>query len=163
MMSMQRRPYGLDGTRTTPLTARQACIHRGAMCGAASCHCQLGDQRSADDGIDDLGELAAGLGQGIEVVLAGAARLDQPAVAKQRQVMADGGLALGAEVRAQLGDISLLLAQEHEHLQPSGIGHLLEQLRDAADLGERTARGRGGLGGSAMTSEMALPWFSSTD
>ena len=53
---------------------------------------------SANHAIDNLGELAAGLGKGVEVVLARAARLDQPAVAEQCQVMAHGGLALGAEV-----------------------------------------------------------------
>ncbi len=71
-------------------------------------------------------------------MLAGAPRLDQPAMAQQGKMMADGGLALRAEIGAELGDISLFLAQEHEHLQASRIRDLLQQFGDATDLGRRS-------------------------
>src|SRR4051794_35649636 len=77
-----------------------------------------GNGRSADDRVDDPRQLAAGLGEAVEVVLARAPRLDQAAVAEQRQVVADRRLALRAQVGAKFGDVTLLLVQEHEDLEP---------------------------------------------
>ena len=51
-------------------------------------------------------------------------------------MVADGGLALCAKIGTQLGDVPLFLGEQHEHLQASGIGDLLEQFGDATDLGE---------------------------
>ena len=62
---------------------------------------------SANQRVDDGGELAADLGEVVVVVLAFAARLDEAAVAEEGQVVADGRLALGAEVLAELGDVAL--------------------------------------------------------
>ena len=52
------------------------------------------------DRIDDVGQLAARVGQGIEIVLARAARLDQAAMTQQGKMMADRRLALRAQIRA---------------------------------------------------------------
>ena len=74
-------------------------------------------------------------------------------------MMADGRLALGPQVGAQLGHVPFLLAQEHQDLQPCRVEDLLEQIRrtrrisaegqfgvtfgalgrDASDLGEVAA------------------------
>jgi hypothetical protein len=83
-------------------------------------------ERSADDRIHDLGQLAAGFGEGVEIVFTRTARLDQPAMTQKREVMAYGGLALGPEIATELGDISLFFAQEHEHLKASRIRDLLQ-------------------------------------
>ena len=56
----------------------------------------IGISDLADDRIHDLCELAPGIGQGVEIMLAGATRLDQPAMSQQREVVAHGGLALRA-------------------------------------------------------------------
>jgi hypothetical protein len=96
--------------------------------------CQLPTDKSVDDGVDDLRELAAGLGQGVEIMFAGATRLDQPAMAQEREVVADGRLALGAQIGAQLGDVPLFFTQEHEHLKAGRIRDLLQQLGDSSDL-----------------------------
>jgi hypothetical protein len=66
--------------------------------------------------IDDLGELASGFRQGIKVVLAGTARLDETSMTQERKVVADSGLALSAEVRAKLGHISLFFTKKHQYL-----------------------------------------------
>ncbi len=79
-----------------------------------------------NDRIHDLRKLAAGIGQGVEIMLARAPRLDQPAVPQQREVVADGGLALRAKIGTQLGNIPLFFAQEHEHLKASRIRDLLQ-------------------------------------
>ncbi len=67
-------------------------------------------------GIDDLSELASGVCKRIEVVLAGTARLDETSMTQERKVVADSGLALGAEVRAKLGYISLFFTKKHQYL-----------------------------------------------
>jgi len=74
----------------------------------------------------NLGKLPSRVRQGVEIMLASASRLDQAAVAQQRKVVADGGLALGPEIGAELSDVSLPLAEQHEHLQTSRIGDLLQ-------------------------------------
>ena len=58
--------------------------------------------------LDDAGEVGAGVGQAVEVVLALAAGGDDPAVAEQGQVMADRRLAL-AELGAEGADVLLAL------------------------------------------------------
>ena len=117
-----------------------------AMVGAASPSASLGSTgslpSSVHDRIDDLGQLASRFGQGIEIVLAGAARLDQTAMTQEGKMVADSGLALRAQIGAELGDIPLFFAQEHQHLQASRIGDLLEQFGDATDLGRRSRRRR---------------------
>ena len=90
---------------------------------------------SADDRVDDPGQLATGLGEAVEIVLAGAAGLDEPAVAEQGQVVADRRLALRARGRRRLGDVPLLLVEQHQDLEPGRVGHLLEQVGHATDLG----------------------------
>src|SRR5690242_3291438 len=55
---------------------------------------------SAHDGVDDLGQLAPGLREGIEIMLARAPGLDQTAMTQEGQMVADGGLALGTEIGA---------------------------------------------------------------
>ncbi len=108
---------------------------------------------SNDDGVDDSGELAPGVGQTVEVVLAGPPRLDQPAMPEQGQVMADGGLALRAEVGAELGNVSFLLVQEHQDLEARGIGDLLEQVGHPANL----------LGGALLGGLRAFGRFTRSD
>ena len=125
---------------TRRVTAASSPIRYAAPSrGAGTAHRQ---SASAHDGIDDVGQLAPRVGQGIKIVLAGAARLDQAAMTQQRKMMADCGLALGAQIRAELGDIALFFAQEYQHLQAGRIGDLLEQLGDATDLGRRSGRRR---------------------
>ncbi len=51
-----------------------------------------------DDRIDNFGKLAPSVGQGVEIMLACAARLDQPSMPQEREVMAHRGLALRAKV-----------------------------------------------------------------
>ncbi len=87
-------------------------------------------------------KLTSRVGQGVEIVLAGAARLDQAAVTQECEMVADRGLALRSQIRAELGDIALFLAQKYQHLQAGRIGDLLEQLSDATDLGRRSGRRR---------------------
>ena len=131
----QRAPYAmLPRLLVRPLRRARPAPARGRPLPEASAH----------DRIDHLGQLATGLGQRIEIVLTRAAGLDQPAVAQQCQVVADGRLALRAEVGAELSDVSLFLAEQHEDLQAGRVRHLLEQLGDATDLG----RGPGAGGGS---------------
>jgi hypothetical protein len=94
------------------------------------------------DRIDDVGELASCVGQRVEIVLSGSSGLDQAAVTQERQMVADGRLALRSKIAAELGDVALLLTQKNQHLQPGWIGDLLEQFSDATDLGRRSGRRR---------------------
>ncbi len=87
---------------------------------------ELVSRLSADDGIHNLCELAAGVGERVEIVLARTARLDQAAVTQQRKMMAHGRLALRAEIAAKLGDVAFFFAQEHKHLKASRIRNLLQ-------------------------------------
>ena len=63
-----------------------------------------------------MSQLAARFRQGIKVVLARASRLDETAVTKQCEVVANGRLALSSQIGAELGHISLFLTQEHQEL-----------------------------------------------
>ncbi len=85
-----------------------------------------------------MGQLASRVGQGIKIVLAGAPRLDQAAMTQECKMVADRGLALRAQIGAELGDIALSFVQEYQHLQAGRIGDLLEQLGDPTDLGRRS-------------------------
>jgi hypothetical protein len=55
---------------------------------------------SVYDGIDNVRQLAAGVGERVKIMFAGPARLDQAAVPQKREVMAHRGLALRTQVRA---------------------------------------------------------------
>ena len=150
-MGAQHRPRRVrshrgESVRTRP---RSCDLQAGPMRGAddSTCNRDRSSGRasaSVHDRIDDMGQLAAGVGQGIKIVLAGAARLDQAAMTQQSEMMADRRLALGAQIRAELGDIALFFVQEYQHLQAGRIGDLLEQLGDATDLGRRSGSCRSG-------------------
>jgi hypothetical protein len=105
----------------------------------------FGSSRLADDRVDDSRELFAGLGQGIKVVLAGAAGFDQTAMPEQSEVMAYRGLALGAEIGAELRHVSFFLTKEHEYLKARWVRYLLEELGNAADFCRGTGLGGGGV------------------
>ena len=75
-------------------------------------------------------------------------------MAQEGQMVADGRLALRAEIGAELGDVSLLLAEQHQDLQAGRIRDLLEQLGDATDLRRRT--------GSAPQPRTSNSWMRST-
>ena len=96
---------------------------------------------SNHDGIHNLGQFPAGVRQSVEIMLPGSSRLDQSTVTQEGQVMANGGLTLGSEIGAEFRDIPLLLAQQHQNLEPSRIGDLLEEFRHATDFRERPASG----------------------
>src|SRR4051794_6091363 len=75
--------------------------------------------------LDDDGEVAADIGQAVEIVLALAARGDDPAVAEQGQVVADRRLAL-AELRAEGADVLLAVGEDEDHLQASRVADVLQ-------------------------------------
>ncbi len=56
-----------------------------------------------------------------------------PPCRKQRQVMADGGLAL-AELGAQGAHVALALGEDQDDLKPGGVADVLEQNRCAPGL-----------------------------
>jgi hypothetical protein len=66
--------------------------------------------------IDNLRQFASGFGQRIKVVLAGTARFDESTVTQQREMVADGGLALSAEIGTKLGHISFSFTEKHQYL-----------------------------------------------
>ena len=68
-------------------------------------------------------------GQGINIVLAFTAWLDQSAIAKFCQVVAHGGLALAAKFVANVPDIMLGIGQQQQDLQTRWVGNLLQQVR----------------------------------
>ena len=75
----------------------------------------------------------AGVGQAVEIILALAARGDDSAVPKQRQMMADGGLAL-AQLGAQGPHVPLAFGQNQDDLKSRRIADVLEQDRCCASL-----------------------------
>ncbi len=81
-----------------------------------------------EEELDDLGQLEPGVAQAVEVVLAEAARRDDPAVAEQGEVVADGGLGL-AELLAEGADVVLGLGEEEDHLEPGRVADELEEDR----------------------------------
>ena len=89
--------------------------------------------RSGDQVLDDLGQVGPGVGQAVEVVLALTARRDDPAMAEQGQVMADGGLAL-AQLVAQGADMALALGEDQDHLQTRGVADVLQEDRRTSGL-----------------------------
>jgi hypothetical protein len=107
--------------------------------------------QSAHDGIHHISELPTGIGKGVKVMLAGAPGLDQSAVTKQGKVVAYRRLALRPQIGAELGDVALFFAQEHEHLQASWIGNLLQQLGNATNFGCRSRGDRCGFCGPGRT------------
>src|SRR5205823_12581891 len=66
----------------------------------------------------------------VEVILALAARGDDPAVTEQGQVMTDGRLAL-AELRAEGADVLLPLGQDQDHLEAGRVADVLQEDRGA--------------------------------
>src|SRR5206468_1469939 len=78
--------------------------------------------------LDDDGEVAADIGQAVEIVLALAARGDDPAVSEQGQVVADRRLAL-AELRAEGSDVLLAVGEDQDHLEASRVADVLEEDR----------------------------------
>ena len=77
---------------------------------------------------DDLGELAAGVGEVVDVVLPLTEGLDQPAVPQQRQVMAQGGLADAAQLVAEVRDVAGRLREGEKYAEPRRVGDLLQPL-----------------------------------
>src|SRR5262249_52789838 len=88
---------------------------------------------SSDQVLDDAGQVGAGLGEAVEVILALAPRRDDAAVAEQGEMMADGRLTL-AELGAQGADVPLPLGEDQDDLEPGGVADVLEQDRGAACL-----------------------------
>ena len=93
------RPEGIEAGRALALHAASPGLGKvpdppgsgSAIPGPADCGL---DQCSRDQIVDHAGEIGAGLGQAVEVVLALATGGDDAAVAEQGEVVADGGLAL---------------------------------------------------------------------
>src|SRR5271157_3207839 len=100
---------------------------------------------SGDQVLDDSRKLGAGFGQAVEVVLALAARGNDIAVPQERQVVADGRLAL-AELGTQGADMALTLGEDQDHLKPGGVAHVLEQDRRPFGLLEPLIGGLDALG-----------------
>ncbi len=133
----------------SPIDARPE--HRAGATGFALNH-RRGDRRRIDphsvhQDLDDPGEIGAGIGQAVEVVLALATGRDDSAVPEQGQVMADGGLAL-AQLVAKRADMALALGQGQDDLKPRRIADVLQQDRGATRLLEPLIHGlRSLLGG----------------
>ena len=89
--------------------------------------------------LDDDGEVAADVGEAVEVVLALAAGGDDPAVAEQGEVVADGRLAL-AELRAEGADVLLAVGEDQDHLEPGRVADVLQE--DRGPLGLLRTLGR---------------------
>jgi hypothetical protein len=98
-------------------------------------------EASADDRVNNLGKLTTTFGQAVKIVLTRTARLNQPTVPQQGQVMAHRGLTLRSKIGAKLGHIPFLLAKQHQDLQACRVRDLLKQLRDTTGLRETTTRG----------------------
>src|ERR1700734_3355671 len=75
----------------------------------------------------------AGFGQAVEIILALAARGDDSAVPKQRQVVADGGLAL-AQLGAKRSDMPLAFGENQDDLKSRRITDVLQQDRCSTSL-----------------------------
>src|SRR5690348_5707870 len=84
------------------------------------------DGLSVDQVVDDAGQIGAGVGEAIEVVLTLAPGGDDAAVPEQRQVVADGGLAL-AELGAEGADVLLALGEDQDDLQAGRVADVLQQ------------------------------------
>src|SRR4051812_47397044 len=94
--------------------------------------------RGGEEADEQLAELL-GL-HAVEIVLALAARLNQPRDAEERKVMADGWLAL-AEPVAEIGHVELAVLSEVEEDPETGL-----VTQELEDLGELTHHRVGDLG-----------------
>src|SRR3974390_1875996 len=83
---------------------------------------------SANQVFDHPGQVSAGVGEAVEIVLALAPRCDDAAMPEQRQVMADGRLAL-AQLGTQGANVAFALGEDQDDLKAGGIAHMLEQDR----------------------------------
>src|SRR4051794_2874422 len=95
--------------------------------------------RSVDQTLDDHRQSLTHLGQAIEIILALAARGDDPAMPQERQVMADRGLTLLQFVR-EGPDVTLAVREHQDHLQTGRITDLLQEHRGPLDLLEPLLR-----------------------
>ena len=82
---------------------------------------------STDHAFDNLGKPIAGVGKGIEVVLALAATIDDSSVPQQRQVVAHRRLA-HVKLVAQPPDMVLPFGEQGDDLESGRVADLLEQI-----------------------------------
>jgi hypothetical protein len=96
-MSVGRaHPRGTRGDRCT----RNSEVAPGRLDPAARRVDRHRASPSVHDGIDNVRQLAPGVGERVKIMFAGPTRLDQATVPQKREVMAHRGLALRAQVRA---------------------------------------------------------------
>ena len=86
-----------------------------------------------------MGQTRSGFGQAVEIILALAARGDDPAVPQKREVMADGGLAL-AQLGAQRSHVPLAFGKNQDDLKSRRVADVLEQDRCCDEPGDIAAR-----------------------
>ncbi len=87
-------------TERTRRTETGRAMRPPRLAGSRPARFRAGRPVSVDQAVDHAGQVGAGLGEAVEIILALAARGDDAAVAEQGEVVADGGLAL-AELGAQ--------------------------------------------------------------
>jgi len=102
-----------------------------------------------DHAFDDLGQPIAGVGKGVEAVLAVAAAFDNPPVPQEGQVVAHSRLA-HVKVVAQPPDMALPFGEQGNDLKSGRVADLLEENRCPLNrlgtqqglvLGQRSFRG----------------------